>query len=123
MRTIVTVPYDPAMKAGRIRYGAMNPCMQRAWLAAAHGPQPRVEGAAGTSSPSHPHFCVRTAPAVCTYSTTNRPSSRSETHNTTARGLGTVCRRRSPHLIARPLAVCIGVSLWMRAIYISTLGV
>lgn len=35
VRTVVTVPYDPAMKAGRIRYGAMNPRTQRAWLAAA----------------------------------------------------------------------------------------
>lgn len=35
VRAVVTVPYDPAMKAGRIRYAAMNPRTQRAWLAAA----------------------------------------------------------------------------------------
>lgn len=35
VRAVVTVPYDPAMKAGRIRYGAMNAATQRAWLAAA----------------------------------------------------------------------------------------
>lgn len=35
VRAVVTVPYDPAMKAGRIRYAAMNPGTQRAWLAAA----------------------------------------------------------------------------------------
>lgn len=35
VRAVVTVPYDPAMKAGQIRYSAMNADTQRAWLAAA----------------------------------------------------------------------------------------
>lgn len=34
-RTVVTVPFDPALKAGRIRYEALRPATQRAWLAAA----------------------------------------------------------------------------------------
>lgn len=35
VRAVVTVPYDPALKAGRIRYTALKPTTQRAWLAAA----------------------------------------------------------------------------------------
>src|SRR5690606_14803593 len=35
VRAVVTVPYDPAMKAGRIRSAAMQPRARRAWLAAA----------------------------------------------------------------------------------------
>ncbi|MCB8043694.1 chromosome partitioning protein ParA [Microbacterium oxydans] len=35
VRAVVTVPYDPALKAGRIRYTALKPATQRAWLAAA----------------------------------------------------------------------------------------
>lgn len=35
VRAVVTVPYDPALKAGRIRYAALKPTTQRAWLAAA----------------------------------------------------------------------------------------
>lgn len=34
-RTVVTVPFDPALKAGRIRHEALRPATQRAWLAAA----------------------------------------------------------------------------------------
>lgn len=34
-RTVVTVPFDPALKDGRIRYEALRPATQRAWLAAA----------------------------------------------------------------------------------------
>ncbi len=34
-RTVVTVPFDPALKAGRIRYEALRPATKRAWLAAA----------------------------------------------------------------------------------------
>lgn len=35
VRAVVIVPYDPALKAGRIRYEALRPATQRAWLAAA----------------------------------------------------------------------------------------
>jgi len=35
VRAVVTVPFDPALKAGRIRYTALKPATQRAWLAAA----------------------------------------------------------------------------------------
>lgn len=35
VRAVVTVPYDPALKAGRIRHNALKPATQRAWLAAA----------------------------------------------------------------------------------------
>lgn len=35
VRRVVTVPYDPALKAGRIRHTALKPATQRAWLAAA----------------------------------------------------------------------------------------
>lgn len=35
VRAVVTVPYDPALKAGRIRHTALKPGTQRAWLAAA----------------------------------------------------------------------------------------
>lgn len=35
VRKVVTVPYDPALKAGRIRYTSLKPDTQRAWLAAA----------------------------------------------------------------------------------------
>ncbi|MFJ6281242.1 MinD/ParA family ATP-binding protein [Arthrobacter subterraneus] len=35
VRAVVTVPYDPALKAGRIRHNALKPTTQRAWLAAA----------------------------------------------------------------------------------------
>ncbi|MGH3654827.1 chromosome partitioning protein ParA [Glutamicibacter sp.] len=35
VRAVVIVPYDPALKAGRIRYEALRPGTQRAWLAAA----------------------------------------------------------------------------------------
>ncbi|WP_346769077.1 MinD/ParA family ATP-binding protein [Crystallibacter degradans] len=35
VRKVVTVPYDQALKAGRIRYTALKPETQRAWLAAA----------------------------------------------------------------------------------------
>ncbi|MBG6191718.1 MinD-like ATPase involved in chromosome partitioning or flagellar assembly [Arthrobacter sp. CAN_A212] len=35
VRRVVTVPYDQALKAGRIRYAALKPPSQRAWLAAA----------------------------------------------------------------------------------------
>lgn len=35
VRAVVTVPYDEALKAGRIRYGALAKPTQRAWLAAA----------------------------------------------------------------------------------------
>lgn len=35
VRSVVTVPYDPALKAGRIRYAALRPTTQRAWLSAA----------------------------------------------------------------------------------------
>ncbi|SDI92380.1 Cellulose biosynthesis protein BcsQ [Arthrobacter subterraneus] len=35
VRRVVTVPYDQALKAGRIRHAALKPATQRAWLAAA----------------------------------------------------------------------------------------
>lgn len=35
VRRVVTVPYDQALKAGRIRHNALKPATQRAWLAAA----------------------------------------------------------------------------------------
>jgi MinD-like ATPase involved in chromosome partitioning or flagellar assembly len=35
VRAVVTVPYDQALKAGRIRHTALKPATQRAWLAAA----------------------------------------------------------------------------------------
>ncbi|WP_019481139.1 hypothetical protein [Arthrobacter sp. TB 23] len=35
VRRVVTVPYDQALKAGRIRHTALKPATQRAWLAAA----------------------------------------------------------------------------------------
>lgn len=35
VRAVVIVPFDPALKAGRIRYTALKPATQRAWLAAA----------------------------------------------------------------------------------------
>ena len=35
VRRVVTVPYDQALKAGRIRHTALKPVTQRAWLAAA----------------------------------------------------------------------------------------
>jgi MinD-like ATPase involved in chromosome partitioning or flagellar assembly len=35
VRAVVTVPYDAALKAGRIRHNALKPATQRAWLAAA----------------------------------------------------------------------------------------
>ncbi|MFJ7751799.1 chromosome partitioning protein ParA [Arthrobacter sp. NPDC097144] len=35
VRKVVTVPYDQALKAGRIRHAALKPATQRAWLAAA----------------------------------------------------------------------------------------
>lgn len=34
-RAAVVVPHDPAMKSGQIRYSALKPATQRAWLAAA----------------------------------------------------------------------------------------
>ena len=35
VRSVVIVPFDNALKAGRIRFDAMQPNTQRAWLAAA----------------------------------------------------------------------------------------
>lgn len=35
VRQVVTVPYDPALKAGPIRYTDLRPATRRAWLAAA----------------------------------------------------------------------------------------
>ncbi|SJN25157.1 similar to ATPase involved in chromosome partitioning [Microbacterium esteraromaticum] len=35
VRAVQIVPYDPALKAGRIRYKALRPATRRAWLAAA----------------------------------------------------------------------------------------
>ncbi|NOJ60986.1 hypothetical protein [Arthrobacter sp. 260] len=35
VRRVVTVPYDQALKAGRIRHTALKPATQRAWPAAA----------------------------------------------------------------------------------------
>ncbi|MCU1481910.1 MAG: chromosome partitioning protein ParA, partial [Subtercola sp.] len=35
VRDVVIVPFDPALKAGRIQYGALQPATRRAWLAAA----------------------------------------------------------------------------------------
>lgn len=35
VRRVVTVPYDQALKAGKIRHSALKPATQRAWLAAA----------------------------------------------------------------------------------------
>ena len=35
VRSVVIVPFDNALKAGRIRFDAMHPTTQRAWLAAA----------------------------------------------------------------------------------------
>lgn len=35
VRAVHIVPYDPALKAGRIRYNALRPATQRAWLGAA----------------------------------------------------------------------------------------
>lgn len=35
VRSVVIVPFDSALKAGRIRFDAMRPATQRAWLAAA----------------------------------------------------------------------------------------
>lgn len=35
VRSVVIIPFDSALKAGRIRYDAMRPATQRAWLAAA----------------------------------------------------------------------------------------
>jgi MinD-like ATPase involved in chromosome partitioning or flagellar assembly len=35
VRRVVTVPYDPALKAGPIRYTDLKPATQRAWLTAA----------------------------------------------------------------------------------------
>jgi hypothetical protein len=34
-REAVTVPFDPAMVDGLLRYGSLRPGTQRAWLAAA----------------------------------------------------------------------------------------
>ncbi|WP_185149810.1 MinD/ParA family ATP-binding protein [Arthrobacter crusticola] len=34
-RSAVTIPFDPALLKGRIRYGSLRPATQRAWLAAA----------------------------------------------------------------------------------------
>ena len=34
-RSAVTIPFDPALLKGRIRYGSLRPVTQRAWLAAA----------------------------------------------------------------------------------------
>ncbi|SJM45307.1 ATPases involved in chromosome partitioning-like [Actinomycetales bacterium JB111] len=34
-REVVTIPHDPAMVDGLLRYGALRPATQRAWLAAA----------------------------------------------------------------------------------------
>jgi MinD-like ATPase involved in chromosome partitioning or flagellar assembly len=34
-REVVTIPHDPAMVGGPLRYGSLRPATQRAWLAAA----------------------------------------------------------------------------------------
>ena len=33
-REVVTIPFDPAMVDGHLRYGALRPETRRAWLAA-----------------------------------------------------------------------------------------